>query len=280
MTDQQPDFVATESGFGDALTRRSRRRRRRHASIAATSALAVIAVGVVALSSVKSGRDSLTVPPAGASQGHPSTTPAPSPGQPASGRGASTLTGGVPPSGAAAPITTVGNAGSATTDAAGHPMPVISTTMQLLRTSYDNTEPCSDLSGRAATGWCIQVNGPFSGRTARPTSLSISLCRLPGVGASAHFSGTLEADFGLQTSSPDHKQLWQYAHQHPNRTDNHSYQVNAGACLTWTTTWRVVADNGQPVKPGTYTLVTAVHADNVANPNQALVEDYNYTVNP
>lgn len=276
MTDQQPDFVATDSGFGDALTRRSRRRRRRHASIAATSALAVVAVGVVALAGVKSGRDSLTVPPAGFTHGHSPSTP--SPGQPAAGHGASTLTGGVPPGGTAPPIASVGTAGTATSGGAGHPAQAISTAMQLLRTNYDNTEPCGDLSGRAATGWCIQVHGPFSGRTGRPTSLSISLCRLPGVGATAHFSGTLEADFGLQTNAPDHKQLWQYAHQHPNRGDNHSYQVNAGACLTWTTTWRVVADNGQPVKPGTYILVTAVHADNVANPDQVLVEDYNYTV--
>lgn len=287
MIDRSPDFVVTDAGFVDALRRRSRRRRRRHVIVAVTSAVAVVAGASAAVSTLTFGTDSLRTP-AGPGLGR-TPAPAPSADHPgAVGAGSPEITrNGVagPASLSASPapghsidVVVPGRSTSTPGAAGGAADAPISSPMLLSRTDYDNTRPCSDTSGRAATGWCVQVLGPFSARSGRSTSLDISLCRLPGVGASASFSGTLEADFSLETPAPDRSQVWHYARQHPDRSRPHSYAVDAGTCLNWSTTWHVRGDAGAPVPRGNYTLVAMVRADNVSSPNQVVEEDYAFTV--
>ena len=273
------DFPATDEGFSDVLTRRLRRRRRRRAGLAAASAGAAVVITVAVLSTLDVGTDSLgVVPVQPATTGAPGVTPSVQPGRPAP-----------PPqaNGTAAPGTVV--TAGASTDApstsphtsAGpqRPAALISTTMQRTMTAYDNTSPCADTSGRVATGWCMQVKGPFTADHAHPTSLVVALCRLPGTGAGAHFPGTLEADFALATPMQNTRFLWHYDAQHPDRADDHTIRVDAGSCLQWQTTWAVRADDRSDIAPGDYRLEVTVNADNVSAPGDAFLrQDYDYKV--
>ena len=273
------DFFATDDGFSDVLARRLRRRRRRRAGLAAASAGAAVVVTIAVLSALDIGTDSLRVVPAPpAATGTPTATPSAQPGRlappPGTGNAAAPATAGTTSAAAAIPPpSTTSSSGSR------QAAELISTAMQRTTTTYDNTKPCADTSGRAATGWCVQVLGPFSAQRGHSASLTVALCRLPGTGARAHFAGTLEADFALATTGQNSRFLWHYDAQHPDQTNDHTYRVDAGTCLQWSTTWAVRTDDGTPVPTGDYQLEVTVTADNVAAPGDSFVrQDYDYKV--
>jgi hypothetical protein len=280
MSDPQ-QFVATDDGFTDVLTRRSRRRRRRRAALAATTASVTVVVLVAVLSAMDVGTDSLRVVPTGPTG---SAAASPTPSTPAQSGQVPTSPPAQPTGAPAVGTTTAMTASAASTattpNSATSPAPdSISTPMQRSTIAYDNTQPCADTSGREATGWCVQVKGPFSAQRGHPTTLRVTLCRLPGADAQAHFPGTLEADFALQTTGQDSHVRWRYDTQHPDATDDHSYPVRAGTCLLWQTTWAVRADDGSVIGPGSYELVVTVDADNVAAPGEAFARQvYTFTV--
>lgn len=275
------EFVATDAGFGDVLTRRLRRRRRR-ATIAAASAGAAVVVTIALLGTLDLGTDSLRVVPT-----DPAATGGAGPTASASARPGATSTPGARATTSPGPLTVVApSSHSSAAPTASRPSAAstsvaetISTTMRRTTIAYDNTQPCADTSGRAATGWCVQVAGPFTAQRGHPTSLTVALCRLPGTGARAHFAGTLEADFALETTGQNSSTLWHYDAQHPDRPDNHTYRVDAGNCLQWQTTWAVRADDGNAIAAGNYQLDVTVEADNVAAPGETVDREvYSYTV--
>ena len=275
------DFFATDEGFTDVLARRLRRRRRRRAGLAAASAGAAVVMTIAVLSTLDIGTDSLGVAPVSpAATGTPGATPsaaAPRSANPAPTGSAATpgtvVTG--PASAVVPPPASAGPSSGPT-----RPAQLVSTTMQRTTTMYDNTSPCADTSGRVATGWCVQVEGPFTADHGQHrTSPTVSLCRLPGTGARAHFAGTLEADFALATTGQNSKVLWHYDAQHPNLVDDHTFRVDAGTCLQWQTTWTVRADDGTDIAPGDYVLEVTVNADNAAGAGDRFIrQDYDYKV--
>jgi hypothetical protein len=292
----QPLFVPPNGGFDDALRRTHRRRLRRRATLAATAgSAAVVLVAVLGITG-NGPLDSLQQEQP-ATQGGPrdsdapSTTPNPSPTRiPTSAAGfapAVPLTPASPPqigtrssSATSAGTTTAGNAPGVSSGPEATAASIeISSPLTRTEHPYSNNSPCADTSGRAATGWCVQFPGPYTGRSGQPTSLSLDLCRLPGVpGATASFPSTAEASFQLSTTSNPPTQLWLLAHQHPAHTARHEITVGSGQCLSWQVTWHNRDDQGHPIAPGDYTLAVSVDADNVADPNKISTQVYRYTV--
>jgi hypothetical protein len=124
----------------------------------------------------------------------------------------------------------------------------------------------------------MQVDVPRSGVTGQPVDLAAALCRLPGLGAArASFPTTAEAGFVL-VAGQGGGTLWDHARQHPGRPARHERQVQAGDCLSWTTTWFNRDNKGNAIAPGAYELRLSVFTDNITEPNTAVTQNYYYTV--
>ena len=277
-------FQPPPDGFRDALRRTQARRHRRHLLEAAAGGTALAAVAALVLSVNPGGLVSLRQDqPAGhgaTPSGSSTVSGTPRPGHDASDglvQATGSPTSGSRPGGiptAATPPTATRTAGPSAPGSV-----LISTAPSRQTTAYSSLSPCADTSGRETSGWCIQPGSSFTGRSGHPNNLSVSLCRLPGaLDGQASFPSTLESSFTVQTPSPADRPVWTLAAQHPGQASRHAVAVTAGRCLTWSLTWFARDDSGRDLAAGQYTLVIAINADNISAPNQALVENYAYTV--
>jgi hypothetical protein len=289
----QPTFHPTDDGLTDAISRFRRRRTRRHAAAASASgtALAVAAFAVLAGQgpSPDSLRQQQPFGPAGPAADRPASGAPAASAAPGSGTRQSPTdaavnmeAGPVPgPGGQQRPASGRGGAPMRSADTvAPRPQPavMVSTPVERTTTAYEPNRPCADTSGRAAGGWCMQVDVPRSGVTGQPVDLAVSLCRLPGFGAArASFPTTAEAGFVLGAGQGGGT-VWDHALQHPGRSARHERQVQGGDCLSWTTTWFNRDSAGDAIAPGAYELRLSVLTDNITEPNTAVTQNYYYTV--
>jgi hypothetical protein len=279
-----PPGVPPPGGFDDAMRRLHRRRRRRAVTIAtAAGGTAVVAAAVVLLSGA-AGIDSLRVVQPTNDGSHSGTHQTPHPtaaprttGVPAPSGGATPTAGTSGPSTPAAVL----SVGTATAAAATPPAAAISAGPVRTQTRYSATTPCADTSGREATGWCVQVAGPFHGVSGQPTDLVVSLCRVAATRGSAHFATGGEIGLVVSdqpTSQGGGRTRWNLDAQHPPHGPAHQLDVASQHCLTWTTRWWIRDDAGNNLPPAHYDLAVAIRADNVAAPNSVLVENYDFMV--
>ena len=276
-------FQPPPNGFRDALRRTQARRRHRHLLEGAAGGAALAAVAALVLSVNPGGLVRLRQDqPAGHGQSSPSSaSSSTNPQPPHQGNGlvqatVSPTAGDKPASPStptSAPTTT------RTTSSPSSRAVLISTTPSRQNTGYSNLSPCVDTSGTAAAGWCTQPGSSSTGRAGHANDLSVSLCRLPGTpDGQASFPTTLESSFSVRSPGPADRAEWTLAAQHPGHPERHAVTVVAGHCLTWSLTWFARDNAGHDLPVGHYTLTVSIDADNISGPNQALVQNYDYTV--
>jgi hypothetical protein len=287
----EPRFTATDTGFRDAVARsRRRRHRRRTATASAAGTTVAAAVAVLALGGTQPAPDSLRQNQPAAPPGLPQASPA------APSAAADVSPGARPPAVVSEPAPAAtdatapaagpqagrepGQAPAAAPRPSGSPtrQPAISSPVVLSAADYQSNRPCADTTGRAAAGWCVLPGEDFDGAGGQPTVLAVSLCRLPGFSAAAvRFPSTAEAGFALYDEQGQ-RRIWDHASQHPGTPSEHARTVEPGRCLVWSTTWTNRDDSGTTLPPGSYELRLAVRADNIDGANEAITQNYRYTV--
>jgi hypothetical protein len=272
-------FTPPPDGFGKALANVRRRRHRRRIAASLSGAALVAGAVVVATSGASDLASLRQVNPAGSGSPKSASTaptvwtpPAQTSTRPIGGK-LSTVPGQPPQ-----PTTQPGAQNVVPTSASHQPIP-ISTSPVLRITDYNPQEPCADISGREASGWCRQPVGVFEGRPGKPSTLGVSLCRLPGLArGEARFPSSAEVELEIYASGDVHR-LWALSSQHPGHPARHSQLADGGKCLTWAASWWNRDDRGRNLAPGQYSLQITIGADNIASPNdQVLMQNYNYTV--
>ena len=276
-------FQPTPDGFDDALQRSGARRRRRHLLEAAAGGTTLAVIAAVVLTTHPGGLASVRErQPAGPGSTDPAASSSARPTQTSSGPPEAAL---LPTGPALQPITGGSASVLPTTAAAGSPSPAvtgasfISSAPSRRTTRYSNLTPCADVSGRPATGWCVQPGSSFTGRAGHLNTLAASLCRLPGVAdGQASFPTSLELSFAIRTPAPADRAAWDLGAQHPGHRSPHTIAVSAGQCLTWSANWLGRDNAGRNLPAGHYTLVVTVNTDDVGAPNSVITEDYDYTI--
>jgi hypothetical protein len=277
-------FQPPPDGFDNALRRSRARRHRRHLLEATVGGTTLAVAAAIVLTIHAGGLATLQQEqPAGPGTAHPTAPSTTTPTlTPAPNAGETTLASGPtsgPATGPTASTIALGSTPASPTPPARSGGTFISSPLSRRTTAYSNLTPCSDTSGRQATGWCVQPGDSFTGRTGHPNTLAVSLCRLPGVGdGQANFPTSLEATFAIHTPAPADRTVWNLDAQHPGHPSPHTITVTAGQCLTWTATWEGRDNTGRDLPAGHYTLVLSINTDNVGNPNQVITQNYDYTI--
>jgi hypothetical protein len=120
-------------------------------------------------------------------------------------------------------------------------------------TAYDPTRGCTGDGPVVAQGWCSYYDGAMSGHAGIPVELAATVCRLPGQGAH-----TLEVDTGEQAefgASTQDSTVWTWSRGHHFSSYGTTFNLQAGTCLRWHVSWKVVDDSGRPLAPGVYSLM-------------------------
>ncbi|MDQ1712711.1 MAG: hypothetical protein QOE45_2161 [Frankiaceae bacterium] len=275
------------AGSADRVVRDGGLRRRRTALAAATAAggvgalVAVVTVAGGASFSLGQRENGLAAGGGRARVSATGTVTAPS----ASGTGGPTASvtpsaggsigpGGPPPAGPSRMPDPTPVPGSASAPAVPAPEP-----MRRTRTTYAVGDVCNDqASGRTAKGWCLRYVGALSGRSGRPATLAVELCRLPGFPTgTASFPTTQEAELTISRGSP-RVEVWRWSRGTSPARTRHGLAVGSGTCLRWTVVWSVSDDAGRPLAAGQYTLDAQVLADNLGSGSDPVRQTYNFSV--
>lgn len=112
---------------------------------------------------------------------------------------------------------------------------------------------CGQASPEDTEGWCLEAEADPDDQ-----SLSLGLCRAqdspPG---RLHWPNSQQVRFSITDGSS--KTIWTYDPQV--RPQASTEEVPPGRCVGWQAPWPVVDEQGQPLAPGTYTLLASTTAD-------------------
>ncbi|HET6909499.1 MAG TPA: hypothetical protein VFH54_09190 [Mycobacteriales bacterium] len=254
--------VPPPPGGLDDVRRAARFRRRRRAAVAAggSSVLAVVVVLVMLLGG-GGGVDVLkTVQPA--------VTPTPAAGSPAISAPATPHS--VRPAGTPASAEPVGQAGTlggaVASTGAVHSSPAAVSQPQLVRTQRTDTgagqvEFCSEsvnvdapasqpsVEHNQEVGWCFAA---VAHRVTSGEQLTVDLCRDSTGSGTLTFDTTREVDLTVQRNG---KTVWDWARDHPARSDQHQLTAASHDCWDWTLVWPDINQSGANAGHGTFTFV-------------------------
>lgn len=114
--------------------------------------------------------------------------------------------------------------------------------------------------------WCVELRAATlpSGRR-----LTLEICRDDTGPGRLSYQDALETDFAVLDDSG--REVWRWSPDHPSEGPEHTLEVAAGDCVTWTVDWTLVNAEGQPLRPGSYDLVSTTFAAELQSlPNDRL----------
>jgi hypothetical protein len=118
----------------------------------------------------------------------------------------------------------------------------------------DTTKVCdTDPSVVTAAGWCLRYDGPASVRAGDNHVYRSLLCRTVGRGAATvTFQTEQQVDF--RVTGPNGREEWHWAGGWTFPPNETRVTVPEGRCARWTVQWDATGDDGDLVRPGSYSI--------------------------
>jgi hypothetical protein len=258
-----PDFRPRTGDYATVVGR-AKGRRRRHLTAASAGAAGVAVVvalsvggggGSFGLKPVEPALPGTTSAPAAPPAASPTAEPQPEPENTATpatttpdpeGPGASEE-----PSPAPVPVESPVSAGP--DEPHGHPLPVPPPVVVKDFIRNPATELCdSDPSLLSGAGWCLRYQGPAQVASGTVHEYRTLACRPAGRGDGVlRFDTAQEVEFVVRYGE---REEWRWSGGYKFPKDRHDVAVDEGYCARWTIEWDATGDDGDPLRPGTYSM--------------------------
>jgi len=113
-------------------------------------------------------------------------------------------------------------------------------------------------------GWCVDA---VVRRVSGGEQLTIDVCRDSSGGGTLTFDTTHEVDLMVQRNG---KTVWDWAHDHPARSDPHQLASAADGCWDWSLVWPDISQTGEGAGHGNFTFIaTSMAHELAASPSQS-----------